>query len=92
MDDELVHVPGLLEEARLAVAAGLGGPELVLEERVVLRPDYDEVVGHFCRRLVAWSVGRSLVITVFIYLSVPGYFIGNERCRLEISLRFWGSV
>lgn len=44
--DELVHVPGLLAEARLAVAALLRRPELVLEERVVLRADDGEVVRH----------------------------------------------
>lgn len=55
VDDELVHVPGLLGEARLAVAAGLGGAELVLEERVVLRPDYDEVVGHGVRMVARVS-------------------------------------
>lgn len=46
VQDELVQVADLLVEARLAVAAGLGGAELVLEEGVVLRPDDDEVVGH----------------------------------------------
>lgn len=42
--DELVHVPRLLAETRLPVPALLRGPELVLEQRVVLRPDDDEVV------------------------------------------------
>lgn len=42
--DELIHVPRLLAEARLPVPALLRGPELVLEQRVVLRPDDDEVV------------------------------------------------
>jgi hypothetical protein len=42
--DELVHVPRLLAEARLPVAALLRGPELVLEQRVVLRADDDKVV------------------------------------------------
>ncbi len=44
--NELVHVAGLLGKPGLAVAAGLRRPELVLEERVVFGPDYDEVVGH----------------------------------------------
>lgn len=47
VDDELVHVPGLLAEARLAVPALLRRAELVLEERVVLRADDGEVVRHF---------------------------------------------
>lgn len=46
MDDELVQVPRLLAEARLAVAALLAGAELVLEQRVVLRANDGEVVGH----------------------------------------------
>lgn len=50
--DELVHVPGLLAEARLAIAALLRRPELVLEERVVLRADYGEVVRHPWRLLI----------------------------------------
>lgn len=44
--DELVHVSRLFAEPRLPVAALLRRPELVLEERVVLRPDDDEVVRH----------------------------------------------
>jgi hypothetical protein len=46
VEDELVEVADLVVEARLAVAAGFGGAELVLEEGVVLRPDDDEVVRH----------------------------------------------
>jgi hypothetical protein len=42
--DELVHVPCLLREPRLAVAASLRCTEFMLEERVILRTDYDEVV------------------------------------------------
>lgn len=99
--DELVHVPGLLEEARLTVAAGFGGSELVLEERVVLRPDYDEVIGHFCRLISRWVgrwVGRSFVITGLIYLSSRLlHFIGNEgvfdrRSRFVSGVAVRGSV
>lgn len=46
MQDELVEVPHLLGETRLPVAALLGGAELILEERVVLRADDGEVVAH----------------------------------------------
>jgi hypothetical protein len=46
--DELVHVARLVAEPRLAVAALLGRPKLMLEERVVLGADYDKVVGHVC--------------------------------------------
>lgn len=46
MHDELVHVPRLVAEARLPVAALLRGAELVLEYRVVLRSDYGEVIRH----------------------------------------------
>lgn len=46
MDDKLVQVAGLLGKVRLAIAALLGGAELVLEERVVLRADDGKVVGH----------------------------------------------
>lgn len=45
--DERVHVPGFVAEAGDAVAALLRGAEFVLEERVVFRADYAEVVGHF---------------------------------------------
>lgn len=44
--DELVQVPGLVAEARLAVAALLGCAEVILEQRVVLGANYGEVVGH----------------------------------------------
>lgn len=47
MHDERVHVPGLVAEAGNTVAALLRGAEFVLEERVVFRADYAEVVGHF---------------------------------------------
>lgn len=45
--DERVHVPGLVAEARDAVAALLRGAEFVLEQRVVFGADDAEVVGHF---------------------------------------------
>jgi hypothetical protein len=44
--DELVHVPSLLREPRLSVPALLAGAELMLEERVILRADYAEVIRH----------------------------------------------
>lgn len=46
VQDELVQVAGLVREARLPIAALLGGAELVLEEGVVLGADDGEVVGH----------------------------------------------
>ncbi len=49
MDDELVHVAGVVAEARDAVAALLGGAEFVLEEGVVLCAYDGEVVGHIFR-------------------------------------------
>ena len=39
MDDKLVQVTGLLGKVSLAIAALLGGAELVLEQRIVLRAD-----------------------------------------------------
>jgi hypothetical protein len=46
VDDEGVHAAGVVAEARDAVAALLGGAELVLEEGVVLGADDGEVEGH----------------------------------------------
>lgn len=46
VQDELVQVAGLVREARLPIAALLGGAELVLEEGVILGADDGEVVGH----------------------------------------------
>ena len=46
VQDQLVHMPHLVGEARLAVAALLRGAELVLEEGVVLGADNGEVVAH----------------------------------------------
>lgn len=37
---------GLLAEARLPVAALLGGAEFIFEKRIILGPDYGEVVTH----------------------------------------------
>lgn len=47
--DELVHGPRLVGEVRRAVAALLRRAELILEEGVVLRADYHEVVRHVGR-------------------------------------------
>lgn len=57
VEDELIQVSDLFVEPGLAVASLLGGAELVLEERVVLGPDYGEVVGHGRERgaLIGWS-------------------------------------
>jgi hypothetical protein len=44
--NELVHDPRLLPKPGDAVATGLRGAEFVLEEGVVFRADYSEVVGH----------------------------------------------
>ena len=46
MRDELVHVSSLLRETGLAVAALLGGAEIMREEWVVEGADYGEVVRH----------------------------------------------
>jgi hypothetical protein len=46
VDDEGVHAAGVVAEARDAVAALLGGAELVLEEGVVFGADDGEVEGH----------------------------------------------
>lgn len=56
--DELVHGPRLVGEVRRAVAALLRRAELILEEGVVLRADYHEVVRHV-GRAVAPSGGCS---------------------------------
>lgn len=72
MDDELVHVAGLVAEARQAVASLLRGAEFILEERVVLGADDGEVVGHFavadwgCRFLVSILCWLFFVIFVFV--------------------------
>lgn len=72
MHDELVHVARLLAEPRLSVAALLRRPELVLEERVVLRPDDHEVIRHSCSfiyALVSWvGTVRSLVGMLLLLL------------------------
>lgn len=44
VQDELVQMTSLVAEAGLAVAALLGGAELVLEERIVLGADDGEVI------------------------------------------------
>lgn len=46
MKNELVQVSDLVGEARLAIAALLGGTEFVFKERVVLCADNGEVVAH----------------------------------------------
>ncbi len=52
--DELVHVPGLLPEARDAVPALLEGAEFKLEEGIVFGPDDREVVRHDSWVLKSW--------------------------------------
>ena len=47
VDDEWVHVAGLLTEAGDTISALLGSAEFELEQRLVSRADDAEVVGHF---------------------------------------------
>ena len=51
-------MPDLVGEARLAVAALLGGAELILEERVVLRANNGKVVAHGGAVVVRIGDGR----------------------------------
>ncbi len=69
MRDELVHVPRLVAEPRLPVAALLRRPELVLEERVVLRPDDHEVVRHISGTLRVCFL-PPLPLDVYLFLSL----------------------
>ena len=56
MHDELVHVSCLLRKPRNPIAALLRGPELVLEEGIVLRANDGEVVGHIVLRLLCVAI------------------------------------
>jgi hypothetical protein len=60
VQDELVQVAGLVREARLPIAALLGGSELVLEDGVVLGADDGKVVGH--GSVIDRSSGRFLAL------------------------------
>lgn len=53
--NELVQVSHLFGEARLAIAALLGGAELILEQGIVLGADNGKVVAHFA---AAPTIGR----------------------------------
>lgn len=44
VNDELVHVPGLITKASNAIPASLGSAKLMFKERIVSRADYGEVV------------------------------------------------
>lgn len=44
--DELVHMPGIWREPGQSIAALFGGAKLVFEERIVLSPDYSEIIRH----------------------------------------------
>lgn len=79
MYDELVHVLCLVAESCGAIAAGFGGAELQLEERVVARADDGEVVGHAaqsipqkCRAVVRGSRTRTLLVDSSMYRSSNG--------------------
>jgi hypothetical protein len=52
-------MPNVIREARLAVTALLGGPELVLEERIVQGADNGKVVAH--RGGEAFRIGGRVV-------------------------------
>jgi hypothetical protein len=61
-------MPRLFPEPRLSIPALLRGPEFVLEERVVLRTDYGEIVGHgglgsfLLGNRVRWLSGHHLAV------------------------------
>jgi len=85
VQDELVEMSRLLREARLPVAALLARPELVLEQRVVLRPDYRKVVTH-CRFVVFWrGSGRGrcdAMLATDIGIGVSSATVeGRKDCR-----------
>jgi hypothetical protein len=86
VDDELVQMPGLVAEARLAVAALLGGSEVIFEQGVVLGANYGEIIGH-CFFLL--SVDHLFVVQLELRvhdgdarpLAVQGYVEGKVgRC------------
>jgi hypothetical protein len=59
VQNELIQMPNVIREARLAVAALLGGPELVFEERIVQGADNGKVVAH--RGGEAFRIGGRVV-------------------------------
>lgn len=58
MDDELVHVSGLLSKSGHAIAANFGRAKIDLEQRVVASTNYREVVRHLIvERWSKWQCG-----------------------------------
>lgn len=60
MQNDLVQVPDLLGKARLAIAALLRGPKLVLEQRVILGADNGKIVAHCVAVFICRSRGSDL--------------------------------